>query len=264
MTSPVSRLLPFDALPNTRDLGGIPAAGGTIKPGRLFRSGALASATPRDVKTLTASLSAIIDLRAEGERAGRPDPVLPDVDVVWLPVVDEPTTGLTRDEESMNAALAALSHDPDAATWYMHRTYRNFVAGPRCRAQFSAFVRELLRPREGAVLWHCSAGKDRAGFGAVILLALLGVARDTIERDYLFTNDCLRGEMDTLVRAREQAGKPDEAAAVRRMFGAHADYLAQSFLAADELYGGFDGYLRDGLGVTDEMREKLIAQYVTP
>ena len=94
------------------------------------------------------------------------------------------------------------------------------------------------------MLFHCSAGKDRAGWTAAVLLTLLGVDRETVEADFLASND---------YRHTSPADPFN---------GTNVEWLRSAFRTAEEAYGGFDGYVRDGLGLTDDevaaLREGLL------
>ena len=78
-----------------------------------------------------------------------------------------------------------LVHDPEGTFAYSCNCYRGFVSSETARKGYRAFIDLLLEGRERAILWHCTAGKDRAGFAAAIVLALLGVSMDRIFEDYL-------------------------------------------------------------------------------
>ena len=72
--------------------------------------------------------------------------------------------------------------------------------------EYQQLFEHLLVAKNGFLL-HCSAGKDRTGFGAALILAALGVDEKTIMQDYLLTNEaaCLHEFMHT--RMRDQYGE---------------------------------------------------------
>lgn len=91
------------------------------------------------------------------------------------------------------------------------------------------------------MLFHCSAGKDRTGFGAALLLTALGVPRDTVRADYLATNQIWR---------REHALPPDTPAALRdTLLTAHQGLLEHALTQAVDRYGSVERLIAEGLGL---------------
>ena len=261
----ISRRLEFENLDNTRDLGGMPAAKGrVIREGMLFRSGQLGSASPADQKKLQGLIETVVDFRSAMEQTERPDLQMPGVKNVSLPALEEPAPGVTRDEESDKLAMQRAMEDEEAARGFMLHAYGAFITSEYSRAQYAVFVRELLKPREKGILWHCTAGKDRAGFGSVITEALLGVPEQVIFEDYLFTNECLKGELARFTRmVNERKGLPADTPnrAIGYLVGAHREYLETSYAKIREIYGDMDGYLTEGVGITAEERQALIERF---
>lgn len=263
----MSRLLPFESLLNTRDLGGMPAAHGRrIRPGLLIRSGALAAASAHDREILAGLVGTVVDFRTEKERAEVPDPAIPGVRTAALPVIESLSAGVTREKDADEEAMRILVRSASTAKEYMCRIYGEFVTAGAALAGYGAFVRLLLERKDRAVLWHCTAGKDRAGFASVIVEEILGVDRETIRADYLETNRHLAGDAERMTAEYvRNTGRNDSetVAALRYMFTAQADYLDAAYRAADERWGGFAGFLRDALGVGDAEREALRGVYLT-
>ena len=263
----MSRLLPFESLLNTRDLGGMFAADGRrIRPGMLIRSGALAAASERDREVLASLIGTVVDFRTDKERAEVPDPAIRGVWTVALPVIESLSAGVTREKDADEEALKILMRRAAFAKAYMCGIYEGFVTTEAALAGYGAFVRLLLACRDRAILWHCTAGKDRAGFASVIVEELLGVDRKTIRADYLATN---RHLADNIARMTADfirtsgMNDPEVSDALRYMFTAQADYLDAAYRAADKRFGSFGGFLRDGLGIGDAEREELCRLYLT-
>lgn len=258
----------FEGLPNTRDVGGLPAAEGRyVKHARLLRSGALDRATTRDLEVLVDDfdLRTVIDLRTEEERHEHPDPQdgLTDVRFVDAPVLSTSTFGVTREGGMMSAlkTLRTLQKDPASI---METVYESMVLDEQSQRGFASFFDDVLATEEGSVLWHCTVGKDRAGLAAAFLLQALGVPREAIERDYLATNRYVESEaqsiMDTLA-SHGLAGKLDKS--IHVINSADPRFLQAAFNAVEREYGSLDAYVRDQLGVTDEKRDALRARYLT-
>ena len=168
----------LEGLPNTRDIGGIPAADGRyVKHARLLRSGALTGATERDLEVLLDDFGVrtVIDLRTEEERREKPDPEdgMEGVRFEDAPVLNTATLGVTR-EGGIKGALKMLRAVQDDPAQIMRDIYERMVLDEASQRGFASFFDDVLDTQEGAVLWHCTIGKDRAGLAAMLLLHVLG------------------------------------------------------------------------------------------
>ena len=262
----MSERIKLEGLPNTRDLGGMVGADGRkIAKGKLIRSGQLYSATQADIAYLSGCVDLVADFRTDRERQEKPNPVLPGAEMLHIPIFESLTAGISRDKESDKAALAMVGKDPEKARQYMANIYLGFVTSDFSIGQYRRFIRLLLKRKEKATLWHCTAGKDRAGFAAVLVQTLLGVDRAAIMEDYLRTNDYLGGELASMAETASRLmgnldGNSDQA--LHFLFGAHEDYLAAVYDKADELYGGLEQYISDGLGISAEERALFRSLYL--
>ena len=262
----MSERLKLNGLNNTRDLGGMRGADGRkIRRGKLIRSGHLFFADEADRDVLKKTVGVVVDFRTARERKEKPDPVIPGIRYLELPVLAESTAGISREEDSDRRAMTASMRDPATAREYMCGLYRTIGSSDYCAKQYEQFVKLLSEEREKAVLWHCTAGKDRAGFGSVIVQELLGVSREDIYEDYLMTNTCLKEEIDSLIGHLMEmlnSAEPKSEHAMRILFGAEPEYLDALYQALEETYGGIERYLRDILHVSDEDRERLRKMYL--
>lgn len=242
---------------NFRDLGGYTTSDGrTVAWGRLFRSGHLGALTPADVAAVARlGIRLVCDLRAESERSDTASrfPTSTDVKVLPLPV-DVPALepGLVRRRLlGRDFAAGALAETVLAA-------YRAYVVD--FAPAFAGVVHALAEPGHVPALIHCNGGKDRTGFAAAIVLLTLGVPRAIIVEDYLLTNQCTRRTTRRRVwlgfLASRLAVRPRE---MRALLEAREPYLDAAFAAMDERWGSPDAYLREALGVTDEVRERVRA-----
>lgn len=192
-----SRKHVFEQIPNFRDLGGLPAAGGLVRRGVLFRSATLHLASERDAQRLTdLGVRTVIDLRSDEERTrwastGSFEPRT----VVHAPLLRAPW------------ASDDLSARGDAAT-FLARRYLEMLRGS---ADVITSILHLLADAEHhGVVFHCAAGKDRTGILAAVLLGVLGVDADTIADDYHATAP----EMDDVRRIYTEADAGDGATMV--------------------------------------------------
>ena len=130
--------------------------------------------------------------------------------------------------------------------------YRSLVMSDFALKQYGRFVHCLIEPHEKAVLWHCTAGKDRAGMATAIVLEALGVPRETIVADYLKTNEYLKEDIAFLtafIKRRAKVAEDDMVAdeALRYLYGADVSFIESFYAAIGERFGSVDAYLCDGL-----------------
>ena len=244
----------LEKLNNTRDLGGISVAGGHVVPGKLIRSGHLGAASESDIRWISDNVDTVIDFRSDKERCEAPDPQIDGVENLHMPVIKDLAAGITRDEESDKEAFKRVALDPSAALRYMCGLYEEFVLLESARTGYEAFIRELFADPDRTVLWHCTAGKDRAGFATALVLEMLGADRETIIADYLATNVFLESEVQNLVAfyaGSVEALDPALEQSFRYLFGASREFLEAAYAKAEELYGSMAGFIRDGLHIED-------------
>ena len=241
--------LSLSGAPNFRDLGGyVTASGHSVRRHRFFRSDHLGALAPADLSALATALGAplrVLDLRGVNERLLAAC-AIPGATVHSLPI--EPTI-----VQKLQDLLAAGEQLDEATTVALIQdTYRGFVRGNTPR--FSAFLGHRLDEADTAPLvFHCTAGKDRTGFAAALLLLALGVPRDTVLHDYLLTNDRLA--------ARVHSGAlPPQVARV--LWRVQPEFLAAAFEAVDADYGGLEGYLRDGLLLGTAQQRRLRERFL--
>lgn len=256
-------LLEFDGMHNARDLGGMVTMDGrTIKKGRFIRCGHLHDASERDVIKLSEMVELVVDFRTDEEYGEQLDREIAGAKNVHLPVIDTLTPGVTREERSYEEVITDMLKVPEMAKAYMCDTYRKLVMSDFSRAQYARFVKLLLEPHDKAVLWHCTAGKDRAGMATAIVLEMLGVSRDVIVEDYLRTNEYLKNDITALKRfIKRRANVADDNAmadeALQYLFGADISFIESFYAAIEERFGDVNGFLRKGLGISEEEIKQL-------
>ena len=264
-----SRLLEMSKLNNTRDLGGIRTAEGkVIRDGRLFRSGQLYFADTEDIKALKQlGIAKIFDFRSSAERTEKPDPDIGADINIHLPIVRDIYAGIAHDKKSEKMAfdmvIANVAKDPDFGIRYMEDTYIKMVADDYAVQQYGSFIRAIADSEGAPVLWHCTAGKDRAGFATVLMLELMGVSREDIIKDYMDTNIYLENEIGMILdmlKAKMDIEGAEEA--IRDFFGAREEYITMLYEYTDKNWGGMDRFIRDAMEIDDETKDKLRRMYL--
>jgi protein-tyrosine phosphatase len=253
------RHLPFEGVANARDLGGYATTDGRkVRWGLLYRTGELSGATRRDRGDLERlGLNRLIDFRSQLERDEAPDN-LPDptpFDVISIPVLDDGNAAMVAQLATRINNSNFEGFDPDQFMVEANRQFvRNFTP------QFAGFMINVLEAGGKPVLWHCTAGKDRAGFASAILLRTLDVPEEVIMADYMLSRQysLAAHETDLLLL---KLFKSDEAAdVVRQLMGVEEHWLQTAFDTIEEDYGSFERYLLVGLGLGDEDIAQLRAQ----
>ena len=233
---------------NFRHLGGYAGhEGRRVVSHRIFRSDHLGALTPGDIEQIRAlGVRRILDLRGANERTTAPC-ALEDVPVHALTI--EPTIVQKLSE------IIESGHRPTPAevVRHMEDTYRGFVRQNTHR--FAELFVHLLESKEPLV-FHCTAGKDRTGFAAALVLFSLGVPQPEVMRDYLLTNEHLKP------LGPSRYGLALEVQHV--LWRVQPEFLLAAFEAVDADYGGVEGYLREGLGLREPERERLRELYLEP
>lgn len=232
---PKGARIAFQSLANTRDLGALKATDGrVILPHRLLRSGDLYHLSNEDQRVLLEEyhLTKVIDFRTEKEQERRPDTVLKGVTYVQNPILDEETMGITRERRLLDEVVDSKIDMGE----FLEKVYQNLVLEPYAVDRYAKFFDELLHQDDGAVLYHCSAGKDRVGIGTVLLLSALGIPRPVIVEDYLRTNEYLESEAEYLVRLLEtkMVVSPQTYSNIQALYSVRKIYLETVFQVIDK------------------------------
>ncbi len=233
-TLPIS--IPLDGASNLRDLGGWKMADGRrLRRGRLYRSATLAHLTERDMATIAGlGLRTICDLRGVEEAAHRPSRLPEGAERIHLPI--EPTVGASL-ADIMQRELTTGEDVVDL----LRRAYLDY--GTRFIGAYRDLFGLLLQPERHALLFHCSAGKDRTGLAAALILTALGATRETILEDYRATDRLWRHDLAL------PPGTPQPLADA--LFATHPELLEAALDAAVKAHGGAMPLLLErGLGLT--------------
>ena len=251
------RRLPLSGAHNFRDIGGYETSDGRrVRWGRLYRSDDLADLEKSDLRYLSRlDVSLVCDFRSPSERAGSPD---------RLPMEDPPRVAhLEIQHESFDPDEIQdriISRDLEDANFENMLVQGNREFATTFAYQYRAMFERISLPANLPALVHCTAGKDRTGFAAAIVLLALGVPEQTVMEDYLLTNVYSANHIErTLLYLRLWLFSKEDAETVRPLLSARRSYLQAAFDAIDEEYGSIDTYLSEALGVDGPRREQLRA-----
>lgn len=243
------RLLNFEGIDNFRDLGGYRSADGRrVRWGKLYRSGTFANASLADQQVIGhLGLHALVDFRSAAEKREEPSR-LPDpapFTLVEIPTLEGGDTSLAEEIMARIENDNFDDFDPDA---FMIAANRQIAT--KYTPQYRQFMQVLLEADGRPVAWHCTAGKDRTGFAAALLLRALGVPEDLVLEDYLRSREpalAARSRQLWLLRLFKGEQTADK---LRVLLGVEPGWLQAAFDQIDADWGSFDNYLSDGLGLT--------------
>lgn len=249
-----ARLLPLQGGQNFRDLGGYRTrTGRTVRWGMLYRSGSMHFLTRADFDYLAKrGIRTVCDFRSTGERSTEP--------VVW-PAGKAPR--VLADDYVMDTRALAPKPDrlPSAAEARatMTATYPQLLK--QFNGQYRRMFGELLAGR-APLAFNCTAGKDRTGVAAALVLTALDVPRETVIQDYLLTNRYF--DPRKVVQADDQASQAWRklpADVLKAYMAADRDYIDAVFAVMDKHRGGVAGYLNDALGLSPTKLAQLRKAY---
>lgn len=234
MTPSASALL--QGASNFRDVGGYRNADGRrVRRGHVFRSDHLAGLTAADLARLqTLGIGHSLDFRGVAEYTATPY-AIPGVQRVALTI--EPTV-IARMQALVGQGVVPTTEE---TVDLMRETYRDFVN--RNADTYGRFLKHLLEAPTPQV-FHCTAGKDRTGFAAALLLSALGVDRTTIEQDYLLTNQLYKRDARL-----EGHGHPH---VMKVLWQVQPEFLHAAFDTVDADHGGMHNYLHGAIGLSSQ------------
>ncbi len=244
------RLLPLKGVTNFRDLGGYKTKDGrTVKWGYLYRSDQLAGLTNEDKQYVSNSgIKTVIDFRTDSEVNHKPDPEIPNIETIRLPVENDAGNISSMDEIVASGDLSSLG-EPGEMLTEMNKTFVNDRA-------FRELVQKAMDENNLGLLQHCTAGKDRTGFGSALLLLLLGVPEETVMNDFLLSNDYRKLSNEQTMQALKPVFKTEKDAEIfRALLEVRKEYLEASLNEIKKEYVSYEAYFEKFLGV-DKKEQK--------
>jgi len=247
------RRIPMQGEPNFRDLGGYETKDGRfVRWGQIYRSGELAKLTDADLATVEAlGIKLVCDLRAPGEVAIGPDRLPAGVETVSIPITDD-----SQDPVAIrNAVLAGDVSALGAPGELLTDANAKFIT--EHSDAYATLMERLMDPAALPTNIHCTAGKDRAGVGAAIVLLTLGVPEKTVMEDFLLTNEYRTAATANTLKSLSALLDPQEVEVMRAILEVRPEYLQAALDTMKDEYGSVDGYLRKGLGITPKERARF-------
>jgi protein-tyrosine phosphatase len=211
---------------NFRDLGGHATPDGPVRHGRVFRSDSLAHVNAADVEHLVEErgVRTVVDLRGATEVDAYPNHPMRNAGATinHVPLIDP----AKREQSGFEWETMTLVD-----------LYRFILmsAGP----QFVEVMQVIAEPANHPVVFHCAAGKDRAGLIAATVLGLLRVDDEEIVADYAQTSAALDELRARAQRRAEGTGRPP----ADRFMTADAETMREALAWLRAEHGGFEPYM---------------------
>lgn len=247
------RHVALEGAQNFRDVGGYATEDGRhVRWGLFYRADSLGALTDADLdKIHQLGIKLVCDFRSAEERAEDPDrlPAADPPERLELPILDESFSPSAFREKITSGQLG----DTDLRQMLIEG---NRLFATRYAPRYQAMLERLTDPASLPAVVHCTAGKDRTGFAAAVLLRTLGVPEQTVYEDFLLTNHYTAGEIErTLWIIRFASLFRTDPEQVRPVLGVERAYLEAAFDAIEANYGSFDAYRSQALGLDDAETE---------
>ncbi len=246
--------IPVEGAINLRDFGGHTTTDGrNVKTGLLFRCGLMTEIEEHAYDAFAElDIGVICDLRSEDEAIDHPTPDHPAfagrVHIPIWPGSSDQFQQTIRDQAPVKEDFINFMKD---ITREIVRDHPH---------AYKQLMEELLGTDRGFLL-HCSAGKDRTGVGAAIILLTLGCDEETIVNDYMTSNKSKalaeRAKKRMMERMKESGfpGEPDESV-LHVLSGVREEYLHGAIQEMHDTFGGIDGYLEE-IGISQAEKAAL-------
>jgi protein-tyrosine phosphatase len=260
-TATPDRVVPLERGQNFRELGGYRTSDGRrVRSGLIYRSGSMHWLTPADFGALRQrGIRTVVDFRDTRERTSEP--------VVW-PETATPLVLVSPDPVSGNSEFSAELTRPGVSGASVRALMTRFYAEvpTRYAPHYRQLFTQLLNER-APLIFNCTAGKDRTGVAAALLLNALGVPRETVIEDYLLSNTTFNPDIAGSATANDPQAAffrslPQDV--VRALMGVDRAYINSAFAAIEARPGGFDAYYRDVLGLDAAALTRLRTMYLEP
>ena len=239
------RKILFDGTSNTRELGGYKTEDGrSLKWGVLYRSDKLSELTDADQEyLLQLGIKRVIDFRSSEEKQNEPDQLPSTLKYIEMPIEAD---GAIRPK--VEAILKGdLNEDVGAILVETNKEFISDFSGV-----YKGFIESLIENQE-PTLFHCTAGKDRAGFAAALVLLAVGVPEKIVIEDYMKTNKYTEETIQDYINKINlySLGSVD-AEILRPLLGVEERFIRAALDEIKQKYGSVENFIRDELKIRDE------------
>ncbi len=259
-TTQTGKPLPFEQAENFRELGGYKNKDGKfIKSGVFFRSGMLGGIKSEKDKALFNSLGikAVIDFRSQGERDYSPEPVFDGIMQISQNAL------LDENRKEVNYDMKAIFEEEKWEMASMAKNGIKYYSNMPFNNKAYKILFELIAKNEMPILFHCTAGKDRTGVAAALILRALGVSDDVIIEDYMLTNKLRdKARADFAVRFADKLKGVNVQEVVQSILGVEEILIKTALKEIDDKYSDFSDYLENECDFTKQMHKEMREKYL--
>lgn len=249
---------------NARQLGGYVIGNKKVRQDVLLRTARLSTLSQEDSLLLaeTFKVQCIYDFRGQQEAQDAPD-VIPGNsrhELLSISFSNDQSSSAFKTESEREMIQLLLQHaDHPMIQAMCDKMYDKIFFEEASQEVYRRFFADLITidPSEGAVLWHCTQGKDRAGSASAMILAALGADRDLIMADFKLSKEYYDPHLANI-----PAETPEQKNVVSTLLSVNPELFERTLDKVDELYGSFTNYLTECLGVTPEMMNILRERYL--
>lgn len=238
------RVLPIEEGFNFRELGGIiTKEGKKIKHNQLIRTDELSHLNENDLELLQQlNVKTIVDFRTEQERK---------ISLDRVPKSCKNEIHLDIVAANMNTFMAKMREPNVNYKDLILGFYNDLVLGENAIKEYQTFFKVLQNPENTSIVYHCTAGKDRTGIATAFILEALNVDWETIENDYLMSNEFLKPKYAHLLATNPQ---------LEDLFLVNADYLQHAKELIDKNFYSMEDYLTDQLKVDLDLMKSIYTE----
>jgi protein-tyrosine phosphatase len=244
--------LKFASIENIRDLGGVVTKDGyRVKAKLLLRSSDLHRLKPEELQILKDDyhLKTVVDFRSTNSYTKKPDLIDGSIAHHHLYVLHY------LENQAYDHSIPV---PPEA---FFRGIYRSLALNPEAIEAFARFFHLVLQNEEGAILWHCTSGKDRTGVASALILYMLGCDMETIYREHLITNEITV----PLLKKKLLEVDPDDEEEINFhevFYIAKKEFLDEYFNTINDNFGSLDRYIRHQLNISENDIETLKKRYL--
>ena len=259
-----NQLIGITSAHNARQLGGYQIGDQRIKDNLLLRTAKISELSEEDSTLLCDKykVQCIYDFRGKKESLSAPDVIPGKARYLSLALSfseDENETDTKFENEEQMIGMLLQYADHPSVQAMCTSMYDVIFFEESSQEVYRQFFADLLtvKPENGAVLWHCTQGKDRAGSASAMLLAALGADRELIMADFILSKDYY-DPMTSKIKTETESQKT----VINTLISANPAIFEATLNKVDEKYGSLRNYLTECIGVTPEMMNILRDRYL--
>lgn len=263
-----TRLVNLDGTDNFRDCGGYETIEGRrVKWGLLYRSDQLSNISERDVTFLkNMGLKTIVDYRSKSEATSAPNKEISGTSTYSLDPnarTAQLAAGSIDDSENKSILDLLKEHKFNPEKYgnpekNMYKEYKKFIYSESSKKAYRELIKLILDENNLPLVQHCRGGKDRTGFGATVILLALGVREECVIYDYTLTNQYRVEKNKRQMKLYKKYTKDEKTLALlSTLQQSKAKYMETAINEMKKAYGSIDSYLKDALGIDQNVKEKL-------